>query len=57
MDIKTFYHFSIKNETQNTMLFFENRKIEHAFHFFVQTKRVRKLIILIIQIIRVFRCS
>ena len=42
INVKTFYYFSIKNETQDTTLFFENKKIEHALHFFVQTKRAIK---------------
>ena len=55
ISVKIFRYFSIKNETQNTTLFFESEKIEHAFYFFVQTERTRKLIILIVQIIRVSR--
>ena len=42
VNVKTFYYFSIKNETQNTTLFFESEKIELAFHFFVRTKRTKR---------------
>ena len=55
INVKTFYYFSIKNKTQDTTLFFENEEVEHVFHFLVQTIRARKLIILITQIIRLFR--
>ena len=55
ISVKTFHYFSIKNRTQDTTLFFENEEIKHAFHFLVQAERARRQIMLIAQIIRVFR--
>ena len=51
INVKTFHYFSIKNETQDTTLSSKSEKIEHALHYFVQTERAEK------QIILIFKCA